>query len=195
MPTLKVLTGTLYPGPRIQQPGEIWDHHAVLQAGSGGAVRAPCAHTSIPTWHRRSSGNILLWQGIHIFIFGHFPGIKWELWKAKEMDFDPKLSMKLEKLCWDQSNEGLAPTGKRVAQPLPALIKTFPYLTRSGRIGKHIPTFLQLPRNKEHPHPPPNPIPPLHPGGSGSRKHWKRQKILPAMEKVPKNPEWFLFSL
>lgn len=30
---------------------------------------------------------------------GHFPGVKWELWEAKEMDFDPQLSMELEKLC------------------------------------------------------------------------------------------------
>lgn len=57
-----------------------------------------------------------------------FPGTKWELWKAKERDFYPQLSMKLEKLCWDQSRERLASVGKRVAEPLPALIKTFPYL-------------------------------------------------------------------
>lgn len=97
------------------------------------------------------------------------------------MDFDPQLSMKMEKFCWDQSREGVAPVGKRVAQPLRALIKTFQYLARGGGIRKHIPT---LPGGQGHTE---QGISPTKPHPSPSSRWIPEQKTLEKTENTAGN--------
>lgn len=74
--------GDPLPWTDTQQPlWELWDHRAVIQAGSG-VLGQP--HVPVPLFpHGGVLWNILLWQGTSssFWVTSH---IKWELWKAKK---------------------------------------------------------------------------------------------------------------